>query len=94
MAAGAALIVLLLEYARRKYLPLFVLNVLLIIYVVYGYLVPGLFSHPGLPWRRVVTALSLETATGIFEQLPQLALTLIGSFVLVLAVMRAFGAVD
>ncbi|MGH8794243.1 MAG: TRAP transporter permease [Stackebrandtia sp.] len=94
LTAGATLIGLLLEYSRRKYLPLFVLNILLAGYVVYGYVVPGLFNHPGLPWRRVVSSMSLETTTGIFEQLPQVALTLIGSFVLVLAAMRSFGVID
>lgn len=94
LLAGAILIVLLLEYSRRKYLPLFVLNIVLILYVVYGNHVPGLFSHPGMSWRRVVTSMSLETTTGIFERLPQLALTLIGSFILVLAVLRGFGAID
>ncbi|MGM0818767.1 MAG: TRAP transporter fused permease subunit [Actinomycetota bacterium] len=94
LAAGAALTLLLLEYARRKYLPLFILNVLLAVYVVYGYAVPGMFGHSGMSWGRVVTSMSLETSTGIFEQLPQLALTLIGSFILVLATLRGFGAID
>ncbi|MFU8781483.1 MAG: TRAP transporter large permease subunit, partial [Kiritimatiellia bacterium] len=31
---------------------------------------------------------------GVFERLPQLGLTLIGSFILVLAVLRAFGCID
>ncbi|MDV6013837.1 TRAP transporter fused permease subunit [Haloechinothrix sp. LS1_15] len=94
LVAGAALILLLLEHSRRKYLPLFVLNLLLVAYVVYGDQVPGLFGHAGLPWERVVSSMSLETTTGIFERLSQLALTLIGSFILVLAVLRAFGAID
>lgn len=94
LAAGATLIVLIMEYARRKYIPLFVVNVLLIAYVVYGAMVPGLFRHPGMPWSRVISSMSLETTSGIFDSLPQMALTLIGSFILVLAVLRAFGAVD
>ncbi len=94
LTAGAALTLLLLEYSRRKYLPLFILNVVLAFYVVYGYLVPGMFGHSGMSWSRVVTSMSLETSTGIFEQLPQLALTLIGSFILVLATLRGFGAID
>ena len=94
LVAGGTLIVLLLEYSRRKYLPLFILNLALMAYVVYGDVVPGLFRHSGLSWRRVITSMSLETTTGIFERLPQLALTLIGSFILVLAALRAFGAID
>ena len=94
LAAGAVLILLLLEYSRRKYLPLFVLNIILALYVVYGNVIPGLFGHSGMSWQRVITSMSLETSTGIFERLPQLALTLIGSFILVLAVLRGFGAID
>ena len=75
-------------------MPLFILNVVLILYAVYGYLVPGMFYHGGLPWDRVISASSVEMATGIFARLPQLALTLIGSFLLVLGLLRGFGCVD
>ena len=91
---GGLMALLVMEYARKRYFVLFVLNIVLILYAVYGRLVPGMFNHPGLSWKRIVTSMSLEDTTGIFSGLPQLALTLIGSFVLVLAVLRAFGVVD
>ena len=91
---GGLMALLVMEYARKRYFVLFVLNIFLILYAVYGRAVPGLFHHPGLSWKRVVASMSLEDTTGIFSSLPQLALTLIGSFVLVLAVLRAFGVVD
>ena len=91
---GAVIVLLVMEYGRLQYFPLFVINVLLILYTVYGWLVPGMFGHPGLDWSRVVTAMTVETTTGVFSRLPQLALTLIGSFLLVLSMLRAFGAVD
>ena len=91
---GGLMALLVMEYARKRYFVLFVLNIVLILYAVYGRAVPGLFHHPGLSWKRVVASMSLEDTTGIFSGLPQLALTLIGSFVLVLAVLRAFGVVD
>lgn len=94
MIMGGLMTLLIMEYARKRYLPLFILNILLILYAVYGSYVPGMFFHPGLSWERIVTAMSVETTTGIFSSLPQLALTLIGSFVLVLSVLRAFGCVD
>jgi TRAP-type uncharacterized transport system fused permease subunit len=47
-----------------------------------------------MSWTRVVTSTSLEMSTGIFERLSQLAVTLIGSFILVLAALRAFGCID
>jgi TRAP transporter 4TM/12TM fusion protein len=92
MGAGMALLVI--EYARQRHPPLFILTLILVLYAVYGYLVPGMFYHSGLSWQRVITASSVEMDTGIFSDLPQIALTLIGSFLLVLSLMRGFGCVD
>jgi TRAP transporter 4TM/12TM fusion protein len=94
LAMGGAMALLIMEYARRRYFALFVLNIALIVYAVYGKHVPGMFFHPGLSWERIVTAMSVEMSTGVFSNLPQLALTLIGSFILVLSALRAFGCVD
>ncbi|MBI4204687.1 MAG: TRAP transporter large permease subunit, partial [Betaproteobacteria bacterium] len=94
LVMGALMAVLIMEYARKRYMPLFILNILLILYAVYGSVVPGMFFHPGLSWERIVSAMSVEMSTGVFSNLPQLALTLIGSFILVLSVLRAFGCVD
>jgi len=94
LTMGTLMVALIMEYTRRRHMVLFVLNVLLILYAVYGSVVPGMFFHPGLTWERVASAMSVEMATGVFSNLPQLALTLIGSFILVLAALRAFGCVD
>lgn len=91
---GGIMFGLVMEFARKKYFELFILNIILIIYTVYGWTVPGLFRHPGLSWSRVFSAMSVEMTTGVYSRLPQLALTLIGSFLLVLSVLRAFGCVD
>jgi len=91
---GALMVLLIMEYARRRHLVLFVLNILLVLYAVYGRVVPGMFFHPGLSWERIVTAMSVESSTGIYSNLPQLALTVIGSFILVLSALRAFGCVE
>ena len=72
---GGLMAVLVMEYARKRHMPLFVLNIVLILYAVYGYVVPGMFYHAGLSWTRVVTAMSVETTTGVFSNLPQIALT-------------------
>ena len=79
---------LVLEYSRKRHMPLFVLNIMLILYAVYGYVVPGMFYHAGLSWQRVVTAMSVEIATGVFSNLPQIALTVIGAFLLVLSTLQ------
>jgi TRAP transporter 4TM/12TM fusion protein len=94
LAMGTLMLVLIMEYARKRFMALFVLNLVLIAYAVYGAVVPGMFYHPGLSWSRIASAMSVEMSTGVFSNLPQLALTLIGSFVLVLSALRAFGCVD
>jgi len=94
MSVGAVMALLILEYSRRRHLPLFVLNVLLILYAVYGYVVPGMFHHGGLSWTRIVTAMSLEAATGVFSNLPQIALTVVGAFLLVLGLLSGFGCIE
>jgi TRAP transporter 4TM/12TM fusion protein len=94
LVMGGGMALLILEYSRKRHVPLFILNIVLILYAVYGYLVPGMFYHGGLTWGRVIAASSVEMATGIFSRLPQIALTIIGSFLLVLSLLRGFGCVD
>jgi len=94
LTMGALMALLIMEYTRKRHMALFILNIILVLYAVYGWMVPGMFFHPGLSWERIVTAMSVETSTGIYSNLPQLALTLIGSFILVLSVLRAFGCVE
>ena len=91
---GGLMFVLVMEYTRKQHFELFVVNLILILYAVYGWIVPGMFGHPGLEWERILSSMSVEMATGVFSRLPQLALTLIGSFLLVLSVLSAFGCVD
>ena len=83
-----------MEYARKRHMPLFILNIILILYAVYGYMIPGMFYHAGMSWERVITASSVEVATGIFSSLPQIALTIVGSFLLVLSLLRGFGCIQ
>ncbi len=94
MAMGGLMTLLVLEYARKRHMPLFVLNIILMLYAVYGYIVPGMFYHAGLSWTRVVTAMSVETTTGVFSNLPQIALTVVGAFLLVLATLSGFGCIE
>ena len=94
MVIGSLMFLLVMEYTRKQHFELFVVNIILIVYAVYGWIVPGMFGHPGLDWSRVLSSMSVEMATGVFSRLPQLALTQIGSFLLVLSVLSAFGCVD
>ena len=94
LVIGGGMTLLIIEYARKRHMPLFVLNIVLILYAVYGYWVPGIFYHAGLSWQRVISASSVELATGIFSRLPQIALTTIGAFLLVLGLLRGYGCVE
>lgn len=94
MVMGGVMTLLIMEYARKRHMPLFVLNIILIVYAVYGNWVPGMFYHAGLDWTRIITANSVEVATGIFSRLPQIALTTVGSFLLVLSLLRGFGCIE
>jgi TRAP transporter 4TM/12TM fusion protein len=94
LTMGTIMTVLVMEYARKRHIPLFILNIILMLYAVYGYLVPGMFSHAGLSWWRVGTAMSVETSTGVFSNLPQIALTIIAAFLLVLGTLSGFGCID
>lgn len=94
LVMGGLMAALVMEYARKRHMPLFVLNIVLILYAVYGYMVPGMFYHAGLSWGRVVAAMSVENTTGVFSNLPQLALTVIGSFLLVLSVLSGYGCIE
>ncbi len=94
LVVGGGMTLLIIEYARKRHMPLFILTIILVLYAVYGYVVPGMFYHAGLSWLRVIAASSVEMETGIFSRLPQIALTVIGSFLLVLSLLRGFGCVD
>ncbi len=94
MIMGGVMTLLIMEYARKRHMPLFILNIILILYAVYGNYVPGMFYHAGLTWERLITANSVEVATGIFSRLPQIALTVVGSFLLVLSMLRGFGCIE
>ena len=94
LVIGGVMTLLIIEYSRKRHMPLFILNILLILYAVYGNWIPGMFYHAGLSWERLVTANSVEVATGIFSRLPQIALTTVGSFLLVLSLLRGFGCIE
>jgi TRAP-type uncharacterized transport system fused permease subunit len=42
LAIGGVMVALIMEYTRKRYMPLFILNIILILYAVYGWLIPGM----------------------------------------------------
>jgi TRAP transporter 4TM/12TM fusion protein len=90
---GLLIFLLVMELSRIAHRILFWVNIVLIVYTLYGYLSPiDFFWHPGTTFYRVVTSSTVELATGIYGLYAQLALTLIAAFLLLAAVANGFGA--
>jgi TRAP transporter 4TM/12TM fusion protein len=90
---GLLMFLLVMELSRIAHSALFWVNVVLIVYTLYGYLSPvDFFWHPGTTFYRVVTSSTVEMATGIYGLYAQLALTVIAAFLLLAAAARGFEA--
>ncbi|MGH6922969.1 MAG: TRAP transporter permease [Propylenella sp.] len=90
---GLLVFLLVMELARRCHPILFWVNIVLVVYTMYGYLSPvDFFWHPGTSFYRVVTSSTVELATGIYGLYAQLALTVIAAFLLLAAAARGFEA--
>jgi TRAP transporter 4TM/12TM fusion protein len=90
---GLLMLLLVMELSRLAHPALFWINLILIIYTIYGYLSPfDFFWHPGTSFYRVVTSSTVELSTGIYGIYGQLALTLIAAFLMLAAAARGFGA--
>ena len=74
---------LVMELSRLAHPILFWVNMVLVVYTLYGYLSPlDFFWHPGTTFYRVVTSSTVEMSTGIYGIYGQIALTLIAAFLL------------
>ena len=90
---GLAIFWVVMELSRLLHTILFWVNVVLVAYTMYGHLSPlDFFWHPGTTFTRVVTSSTVELATGIYGLYAQLALTLIGGFLIIAAAAEGFGA--
>ncbi len=90
---GTLIFLLIMEISRKIHTILFAVNVVLIIYSLFGYMSPwDFFWHPGVSWTRIVSSTTLELATGVYGRYAQMALTLVSAFLLLAAVAKAFGA--
>jgi TRAP transporter 4TM/12TM fusion protein len=94
---GLLMFLLVMELSRLAHPILFWMNVILIVYTLYGYLIPrnflwDFFWHPGTTFYRVVTSSTVELSTGIYGLYAQLALTLVAAFLTLAAVANGFGA--
>ncbi|MBX9589453.1 MAG: TRAP transporter fused permease subunit [Hyphomonadaceae bacterium] len=90
---GLLMFLLVMELSRIAHPTLFWVNLILVIYTLYGYLSPiDFFWHPGTTFYRVVTSSTVELSTGIYGIYGQLALTLVAAFLLLAAAANGFGA--
>jgi TRAP transporter 4TM/12TM fusion protein len=90
---GLLMFLLVMELSRLIHPILFWVNVVLVVYTLYGYLSPiDFFWHPGTTFYRIVTSSTVELSTGIYGLYAQLALTLIAAFLLLAAAARGFEA--
>ena len=84
---GLLMFLLVMELSRLAHPALFWINIVLIVYTLYGNLSPlDFFWHPGTSFYRVVTSSTVEMSTGIYGIYGQIALTVIA------AAARGFGA--
>jgi TRAP transporter 4TM/12TM fusion protein len=90
---GLLMFLLVMEISRLAHPILFWINVVMVVYTLYGYLSPiDFFWHPGTSFYRVITSSTVEFSTGIYGIYGQLALTLIACFLTLAAAARGFGA--
>jgi TRAP transporter 4TM/12TM fusion protein len=91
VALGVLAILLVLEATRRSmgwFLP--VLSLIFILYMMFGYLMPGIFTHRGAPFTMVVEHLYL-VPEGIFNFLTGIVSTLLFTFLAFGAFLRISG---
>lgn len=90
---GLLVFLLVMELSRILHTTLFLVNVVMVAYTLYGQHSPlDFFWHPGTTFHRVVTSSTVELATGIYGLYAQLGLTLVAAFLLLAAAARGFGA--
>jgi TRAP transporter 4TM/12TM fusion protein len=92
---GLLMFLMVMELTRLAHPILFWINLVMVFYTLYGYLVPrwlDFFYHPGESFYRVVTSSTVEFSTGIYGLYGQLALTLIAAFLLLAGVANGFNA--
>jgi len=90
---GLLVFLLVMELSRVEHSELFWMNVVLVVYTLWGYLSPiDFFWHPGTSFYRIITSSTVEISTGIYGQYAQIALTTIAAFLLLAAAARGFDA--
>ena len=92
---GLLMFLLVMELSRLAHPALFWVNVVMLVYTLYGFVFPrwlDFFWHPGKSLYEVIIASTVDFSTGIYGIYGQLALTLIAAFLLLAGVANGFEA--
>lgn len=90
---GVLVFLLVMELSRIIHPVLFWVNVVLVVYSLWGHYSPiDFFWHPSVNLDRLITSNTVEFSTGVYGRYSQLALTLIAAFLLLAAAASGFGA--
>lgn len=91
---GALIAIVILWFGAVKYPIIFAIVVFFLANALYGRYFPGILRHPGITYTRLMSTLSVDFSTGVFESLSQLAVTVISAFMLFVGILSGFGLVD
>ena len=92
---GLLMFLLVMELSRLAHPTLFWVNIVMVVYTLYGFVFPrwlDFFWHPGKSFYEIVIYSTIEISAGIYGIYGQLALTLIAAFLLLAAAANGFGA--
>jgi TRAP transporter 4TM/12TM fusion protein len=92
---GLLMFLLVMELSRLAHPTLFWVNIVMVVYTLYGFMFPrwlDFFWHPGKSFYEIVIYSTIEISAGIYGIYGQLALTLIAAFLLLAAAANGFGA--
>lgn len=89
---GGLLVLLVLDLSRRSFgLVLPIVGIIGLVYAIYGPYFPGLLTHQGISFNRVLTATTVEF-TGIFDTILRVSATYIVIFIIFAGFLESYGA--
>ncbi|MEM4488899.1 MAG: TRAP transporter large permease subunit [Desulfurococcaceae archaeon] len=91
---GGVLIFIILLHGAIKYPVIFAIVIFFMLNALFGKYFPGILQNPGIGYNRLLSALSVDFYTGIFESLTQIGLTYVSAFMLFAGVIKEMGLVN
>ncbi len=91
---GTLAVITVLWYCLREYPVIFGILTFFIFHSLYGSYFPDPLYHRGISFNRLISVLTVDFSSGIYANLPQLALTVISAFMLFVGLLNGFGFVE